>query len=357
MKRPVIRAVVLLAAVIAASAMGCSRPQTKNETVAQVNGEPIKVFELREFLGIFGGMTAAEGVPAEKKREALDRLIAGRLLVQEAKARGLDNTDDFRKVVRESEQTALITAILRKNVASGKKISPGEIDAERTKIQAADNTLSDDSALLRAKRAVAEAKLRKAQEEMIEAAAKEFPTTIHEEMVERIGKGESIPDDAVLATAAGDNVTFGDVKSRLQRMAGAHGDSGIVRSPVLIRRVLKREVTGLSLVAYAKKQKIEGTEWMKSAHEDIERSILLDLLASRILGEESEVTDKEIEQYYQERPEMFVQNGKKLPLKVIREQLRGFLRSEKRKGIMLSLVEELRAKAEITVHEKVLEEV
>ena len=354
MEKPVCRAVGLLAVILAAGAIGCSSPPPKNETVARVNGDPIKVVELREFLGVYGGMTAAAGVSSERKKEALDRLIAGRLLAQEARARGLDNTDEFRKAVRESEQTALVTALLRKKIASAGKIPLEEIEAERKKMQAADNTASDNNALLRAQRALAEAKMRKIQEELIAEAEKEFPSRIHEETVDRIGKGEPLPDDAVLATAAGDNVTYGMVKSRLQRIAGAHGGSDIARSPAVIRRVLKREVAGRSLVAYAKREKIGESDWMKDVREDIERSVLLDLLAGRVLGEESGVTDKEIEDFYRERPEMFVQQGKKLPLKAVREQLRGFLRSEKRKNIMLSLVEELRKKAEITVDKKVL---
>jgi len=82
-KRSCLRSVLFLAVAVAVSGMpGCSGTEGKNKTVAQVNGDAIQVADLREVLGVRGGMTPAVGVPAEKKKEALDRLIAERLLEQ-----------------------------------------------------------------------------------------------------------------------------------------------------------------------------------------------------------------------------------------------------------------------------------
>ena len=140
---------------------GCSKPQAMNETVAEVNGDAIKVNELREFLGVRGGMAPVAGIPAEKKKEALDRLIAGRLLAQDARSKGLDNTDEFRNIVKESAKSALITGLYRKEVASKGNVSKEDIQAEAKKMKAADNALSDDHANARAQRSVSESRIRK----------------------------------------------------------------------------------------------------------------------------------------------------------------------------------------------------
>ncbi|MGA7103922.1 MAG: SurA N-terminal domain-containing protein [Candidatus Deferrimicrobiaceae bacterium] len=359
MNRSLLRSVLFLAiAAIAFSVSACSKQQPKNETVAEVNGDAIKVTELREFLGMRGGVTPVAGATAERKSQALDRLIAGRLLAQDARAQGLDNTDDFRNAQGKSEQIALITALLRKEIDSKAKVSREEIQAEAKKIMAADNTLSDNTANVQAGRSVSQAKIRKVQEDLIDAAKKEFPTTIHQEMVDKIVGGGTVPDNAVLATAAGDNITYVDVREDLkQSIGGMHGGQSIARSPVAINRMLTREATGKSLGAYAKKQGIEGSDWHKITREDIERTILIDLLAAKIMGDESPVGDEEVDAYYKEHSEMFVQHGKKVPLGMVKEQLRGFLRSEKRKSAMNHYIEELKKKATIKVNEKVLGDV
>src|SRR4030065_85527 len=141
--------------------LGCSKPQAKETTGAEVSGEAIQMAELREFLGVRGGLTAVAGVTPEQKKEALDRLIAGRLLAQDARAQGLDNTGEFRNFLKKSEQSALITALFRKEVASKGMVSKDEIEAETKKMKAADNTLSDNNANVRAQRSVSDTKMRK----------------------------------------------------------------------------------------------------------------------------------------------------------------------------------------------------
>ncbi len=359
MNRSLSRSVLYLAVIVVAlGAPGCSKPQPKNPTVADVNGEAIKMAELREFLGVRGGMTPVAGVPAEQRKQALDRLIAGRLLAQDARALGLDNTDDFRDAVKGSGQNAMITALFRKEVASRAKDPKEEIQAEAKKMMASDNTLSKEQADARASRLVSDREIRKVEEELIAAAQKEFPSEIRQEMLDRIGKGETVPDGAVLATAAGDNVTYGDVKKALQSMrTGMPGGQDVARNPVVVSRLLSRELTGKSLAAYAKKQGIEGSEWHTRTRDDIERAILIDLLAERVMKGRAEVTDKEIENAYREHADMFVQHGDKIPLKRVKEQLRGFLQNEKLKSALNAYIEELKKKAKITVDEKALGEV
>jgi hypothetical protein len=353
------RVVLFLAiAAISFSVSACSKQQPKNETVAEVNSDAIRMTELREFLGILGGVNPVAGIMMEQKRQSLDRLIAGRLLTQDARAQGLDNTDEFRNAREGSEETALITAFLRKEIDTKAKVTREEIQAEAKKMMAADNTLSDNTANLRAVRSITQAKIRKVQQGLIDDAKKEFPAEIHQEMVDKIVGGATVPDNAVLATAAGDDITYGDVREDLERSTGGmHGGQSIARNPVAINRMLTRETIGKSLTAYAKKQGIEGSDWHKITLEDIERTVLIDLLAAKIMGDEAPVDDAEVDAYYKEHPEMFVQHGETVPLAMVKEQLRGFLRSEKRKSAMNDYIEELKKKATIKVNEKALGDV
>lgn len=343
---------------IAWAGAGCSKTDVRNETVATANGEDIKVMELREFLGLRGVATEASDVPAQTKKEALDRLVSGRLLAQDARKRGLDSSDEFREIVKQNEQGVLITALIRREVSSRMRVSGEDIQEEVKRMQAADNTLSEEKAKTQARRLISERKSRNIQEELFTAARKDFPAMIDEEIVGRIGKGEKVSEDAVLAKAGGDEVRYGDVKNMLRNMSGSiHGGQDLSLNPVAIQRVLDREITGRALAAYAKKQGIEGSEWMESVRQDMERSILIDLLARQELAEGAEVTDDEVAEAYKEHAEMFVRNGKKIPLSQVKDQLRGFLRNEKRRKTMETYIEELKKKAKITVNEELLNKV
>jgi hypothetical protein len=66
-------AAAAILAVAVAFGGGCSTKDAKNETVATVNGDDVKVVELREILGSRGGVVAVTNLPTEKKKEGLDR--------------------------------------------------------------------------------------------------------------------------------------------------------------------------------------------------------------------------------------------------------------------------------------------
>jgi hypothetical protein len=86
----------------------------------------------------------------------------------------------------------------------------------------------------------------------------------------------------------------------------------------------------------------------------MERAILIELLAGRIGGGDVSVTDKEVEAAYAEHEAMFVRDGKKVPLAMVREQIRAFLQGEKKRKALGDTIEGLKGKATITVHEKAL---
>ena len=360
MRRSFWRALLFsVVAVLAWGVAGCSKSDVKNETVATVNGEDIKVMEVREILGIRGGATPADKTPPERKKEALDRLVAGRLLAQEAKGRGLDNTTEFREALAQNEQGILITALFRKEMETKGKADEKEVQEEAKKLKAADNTMSEKDAEARAGQMASEKATRKLEADLIAAAKKEAPPVVDHERIQKIGKGEKVEDNAVLATAGTEKVTYGDVKRLIGVLSpgGPQGGPDLSKNPMIIERILDRELTGRSLAAYAKKQGIEGTDWAKAVRKDLERSILINLLAEKVAPKDMAITDKEIGDAYNEHSRMLVRDGKKVPLAAVKEQLRSFLQNNKRKKGLEEYIETLKKKAKVTVNEQALQKV
>jgi hypothetical protein len=333
---------------------GCSTKDTRSEAVATVNADAIRVEELREFLGYRGGGTPAGAVPVEKKKEALDRLIAGRLLAQDGRDRGLDNTAEYRQAVAQNEQGVWIAALFRKEASAKVKLGEPELKAEAKKLRDADNTLSEGDAGIRAAQALSEAQLRQIEQDLVGAAKKEFPGTVDRDMLQKVGKGP-LPDNAVLASVGSSRITYGETLRIIQAaVPGGGGAQEIARNPAMVERVLDREITGRSLEAYARKQGLEGSETLKSARRDMERSILINLAAARAVSAAGGVTDKEIADAYAEHAKMFVRDGKKIPLAQVKEQIRQFLQNAKQRKALEEHIAELKKKAKITVHEDVL---
>lgn len=339
-------------------AFGCSSADVRNEVVARVNGDEIKISELREFLGIRGGVFAAADVPQERKKEALDRLIAGRMLTQDARARGFDNTEEFRKYLKSNEMDAMIAALFGKELEARGKPGDKEVDDEAKKLREADKKLSEKDAAGKAKRTVAERNTRKIEEEMIAEAKKEIPSSIDHVAVEKVGKGGPVEEGTVLATVGEEKITYGGLMKILEAAPpGSHGGQELSKNAVVIGKTLDREVTGKALVAYAKKKGVDKTDWMKKARGELERNILINLLADKVVLKDIAVTDKDVEAAYKEHEGMFVKDGKKVPLAEVRGQIQSFLLNDRRKKALEAYIVELKKKAKITVDESLLPKV
>ncbi len=358
MKR--ISVAVLLAAGTAAGvlAAGCSSSKdAKQGVVATVNGDEIKTTELREILGVPGGVFAVTDIPMERKKEALDQLVSWRLLTQDARTRGLDNTQEYSDILRQNAQMVMIKALLRKEIAAKLKVTDKEIQAEIAKVKEANKGIPDAAAAMQAVKTVFEGPTRKIQEELIATAKKDTGATIDQPAVNRIGKGEKVPDNAVLASAGEEKISYGDVKKVLQGLpmpGGPHGQPDLSKNPVVIANVLNRELTLRALNAYARKQGIEGTDIYKATRKEMEWFVLRNLDAEKIVSKDLPVTDKEIEAAYAEHAQQLIRNGKKIPLAQVKEQLRGYLQGEKGKKALDTYVAELKKKAKITVDEVAL---
>ena len=353
---------LLLAAGIAGGMFvaGCSGKDVRLEAVATVNGDEIKGTELREILGVPAGVFAVVDIPVEKKKEALDQLVAVRLLAQEGRSRGIDNTQEYKEILQRNDPVVRIKVLMRKEIEAKLKVTDKEIKAEIAKVKETNKGISDADAAMRAVKSVSDSPIRKIQEDLIAAAKKETAAAVDPKAMARIGKEGNVPDNVVLASVGDEKILYGDVKKILRGLSpgGApHGQPDLSKNPALIGNILERELTMRALAAYAKKQGIDGSEGYKAMRQEMERFVLRGLMADDVAAKNVEVTDREIEATYAEHSATMVRDGKKIPLAMVKEQIRAALRNEKGQKAIEAYIAELRKKAKITVNDAVLPKV
>ena len=363
MKRPERKSLMLLLAAGFAWGMfvaGCSSKDAQREAVATVNGDEITGTELRELLGAPAGAFAVVEIPVEKKKEALDLLVAVRLLAQDGRARGIDNTSEYKEILERNDQLVRVKALLRKEIGAKLKVTGEEIKAEIAKVKEANKGISDADAAMRAVKSVSGDRIQKIQEDLIAAAKKEMAFAVDPKAVARIGKEENIPDNAVLASAGDEKILYGDVKRILRTLPPGMGPGqpDHSKNPMIVGNILEREMTMRALSAYAKKQGVDdGSEGYKAMRREMERFVLRSMVAEEVAAKSAEVTDKEIEAAYAENSAKMVRDGKKIPLAMVKEQIRAALRNEKAQKATDVYIAELRKKAKITVNDAVLPKV
>jgi len=192
----------------------------------------------------------------EKKKEALDQLVGVRLLAQEGRSRGIDNTSQYKEILQRNDQLVRIKALVRKEVEAKLKVTDKEIKAEVAKVKEANKGISDADAAMRAVKSVSGSQVQKIQEDLIAAAKKDTAAAVDNQAVARIGKEENVPDNVVLASA-GTRRSFTATSRRSSApVAGGapQGQPDLSKNPVLVGNILERELTMRALSAYAKKQ-------------------------------------------------------------------------------------------------------
>lgn len=354
--------ILLLAAGIAGGIFvaGCSSKDVRQETVATVNGDEIKGTELREILGAPAGVFAVVEIPVERKKEALDQLVGVRLLAQEGRSRGIDNTSAYKEILERNDQMVRIKALLRKEFESKLKVTGEEIKAEIAKVKEANQGISDADAAMRAVKSVSAPRIQKIQEDLIAAAKKETAATVDSKAVARIEEEEDVPDNVVLASVGEEKIRYADFKKILRDLSPGRElrRRDFSNNPALVGNILEREITMRALAAYAKKQGVvDGSDGYKSTRQEMERVVLRSMVAEDIAAKNVEVTDKEIEAAYAEHSATMVRDGKKVPLAMVKEQIRAALRNEKGKKAIEAYIAETRKKAKVTVNDAVLPKV
>ena len=338
---------------------GCSSKDARQETVATVNGDEIKGTELREIFGVPAGVFAIVEIPLEKKKEALDQLMMVRLLAQEGRSRGIDNTPEYKEILERNDQMVRIKALLRKEIEAKLKVTNEEIKAEIAKVKEANKGISDADAAMRAVKSVSGSRMQKIQEDLIAAAKKETAAKVEPMAVALIEGEEEITDNVVLASVGDEKIRYGDFTKILRGLSPGRGVSrrDLSKNPALVGNILEREMTMRALAAYAKKQGVDGSEGYKAMRQEMERVVLRSMVAENVAAKSAEVTDKEIEAAYAVHSATMVQDGKKIPLAMVKEQIRAALRNEKGQKAIGEYNAELRKKAKITVNDAALSKV
>jgi hypothetical protein len=360
-RKTVCAAVVAAGVAFAVMAGGCSKKDFNREAVATVNGEEITVLELRELLGAPTGIFAFTDMPVEQKRKAVDQLIAGRLVVQAGRAMGLDNTQEYRTTLEKNRIGVQIDALIRKEAGEKLKLDEKEIKAEAEKIKGENAGLSDGEARGMASKAILGRQIRKIQKDLVATAGKETGASIDNAVLERIGRGESLQDDAVLASAGDEKIRYADVKKIISEMPTlpirpGQQDAQVTRA--LVERILDQELILRSLKAYSKKQGVEGSEGFRTAQRHMEQAVIANMLFDNVANKDPEVTDEEVSADYARRVQMMGgEKAKAPPFDAVKEQLREVLRNQKRRESFTDYIGELRKKGKVTVHEDVLPKV
>ena len=341
----------------------CASKDMRQETVATVNGDAIKGSELREFLGVPAGVFAAVDIPVEKKKEALEQLVAIRLLAQDGHARGIDNTPEFGEILQRNAQLVWIKAILRKEIESKLKVTDEEIKAEIANLKKSNKGISDADAALRAVKSVSGPKVQKIQEDLVAAAKKETAAAVDPQAVARIGKEPNLPDNLVLISVGNEKFLQGDLKKILRGLAPAgspQGQPDLSKNAGLVRNILDRELTMRALAAYSKKHGGEGNEGYKAVRKDMERFVLRSMVAENVASKNVEITDKEVEAAYAEHAATIERNGKKIPAEMVgmlKQRIRTSLLNERGKKAVDAYADGLKKNAKITVNDGILPKV
>ncbi len=351
---------VFVAAGIACAAVagGCSKKDVNQEVVATVNGESIMVIELREYLGVPAGIFALPGVPVEQKKQAVDQVVAGRLLVQEGRNLGLDNTPEYKGTVRQNETGVRINALFRKEASERMKLDDKEVRAEAAKIKGENSGISEADATDRASKAVIDRQVRSIQKELVATAKKETGAAVDNAVMERIGKGDPLSDNAVLASAGDEKILYAEVKKIIREMPMlpiAPGQQNPQMTVALITRILDQELTLRALVAYSRKRGVDGSDWYRTARQNMERAVIANMVYDKVSLKDPAVTDEEVAAEYGQRVRMMEGEKQKAPpLAAVKEQLRDLLKSGKRRGAFEAYIGDLRKKAKVTVNDAVL---
>ncbi len=338
---------------------GCGSKGVVDETVATVNGNKITVLEVREAIGIPGGVVAASMFDIDQKKKVIDQIADARLLAQEARTLGYDNSSEFKEAVRGAESGLIVKGLFRKELAGMSKKIDGEIEAGTKELMAKDKSLKPGDARNRAGQTVFEGKLAQIQTEITAAARKAFPAKVDQATIARIAKGEAVPDDAIIGEAGSEKMTYAQAKGLVEKATRGtqHTGKDFMKDEKVLASVVNQDLSNRSLLAYAQKQGTGKSPSFELDRSLLENAVLIGLLAEKVIFKGVTVSDKEIENTYTEHKEMFAKEGKVTPLAEVRGQISEFLLNGKKQKAIEAFLAPLKAKAKVTVTESLVSKI
>jgi hypothetical protein len=310
--RRVLRLVALFfVTVLCYSIAGCSTKPAdmRGKIVASVGEEKIAVRDVRELFGVRAAAHKVFGVPKETKRDALDRLIAGKLLSEESRKRGYYTSEEFKKRYEEGEKDLYIAALFKEKVDRVVRVGDEEIRAETQKLTKDGATLSEEEAMKRATQMLYQNMFREKDNALVSQVKDSMKTEMKSENISRVTSGGEVPDDTTLAEVNGTPVKYGEVKKALANIGG-HGMENLEKDPRAINAIIERISISQGLFDYAKKEQVDKGEIFQSVKGNFVSSILIDLLIDNDIKKDVNVTDDEVKKSYDENPAMFEKGAK-----------------------------------------------
>lgn len=105
--------------------LACSKPVEQGHEVAKVDDQPLTMEMVR------GMVDTTRGVSEAQLRSFTNQWIVSELLFQEAKKRGLENSEDIVKKVEDARRQLVIAALLDREVFVGTAASVGTADVQK----------------------------------------------------------------------------------------------------------------------------------------------------------------------------------------------------------------------------------
>ncbi len=291
------------------SACSAGERDVRGKTVASVGGEKITVRDVRELFGVRSAAHRVFGVEREKKREAVERLIAGKLLAAESRNRGYDESGDFQKLYDEGEKDIYIAALFKEKVDKAVMVKDGQIQAEAQKIMKENEKLSQQQAVEKATEKLYNDTFREGDNGLVQSVKGSIKTELHSDEIDRIVGGVDVGDDRVVAEVEGIPVSYGDIKKELSTLP-RHGGENLERDPRAISAIVERISVRIGLYDFAKKEEVDKGDTFNKVKGNFESSILIDLMIDNEIRKKINVGDEEVKKTYDEHPEMFEQNPK-----------------------------------------------
>jgi parvulin-like peptidyl-prolyl isomerase len=299
---------VIIAAICMLPSCSSKVSTSKVQTLATVNGEKVTVRDLREFLGIRAGAYKAFGMPEEKKKSALESLIASKLLAEESRKRGYENDVAFKKRVDEGLEDLYISSLLRERVGSKVHVDEGKIREESKKILEKNKTLGIEVALKQAADKLYGETFREKDKEVVDASEKGVTVKEEEGIFKKISSGAKVNDDTAVASIQGKSVTFGELKKELSAIAG-HNLGDLAKDEKALRAIISRIKVKRNLYELAVKEKVGEREAFKHLKNNFENSILISLMIEKDIKSKTRVTVEDAKKEYETHPEMFTQKA------------------------------------------------
>ncbi len=301
--------VVLLSLVFSCSSQQKTSEDVRSKTVAEVNGESISVKELREFLGIRAGAYPASDVSVDAKKDALDRLIAGRLLAEEAVRKGYADSEEFKKRYEDGKKDLYIAVLFREKVDKLVKEDSEEIAAEAKRLMKGDNKLTESEARLKARNLYFQNRFRELDNNLVEEVKKGIKLQHNQEVLKKLFGNKPLKDDEVVSSWGDMKITAGMVKKELNAISG-HGGVNLLADPRAVGAIVERLAIKEALYKKALDEKVDQTNTFKDVEKGYRNSILIDLLIEKEFKNKVKVTDEDAKKAYAEHPEMFEQGVK-----------------------------------------------